>query len=214
MPRTLSPEIKAEIVRRRVELRHGAMAISKDLGVAFETVRKLLKPYPLTDEERTERKRLGSGLKRGKSLRERQPSALFAQFGHEEFSNNEKAKIAEAAVLLRLQLLRLQVYGAVYGGDKVDWVVLGGPENKLVKVQVRWTRTEEYGAPFARTQCSDGRGKTRAYRTGEFDIFVGYDFYTDTAYVLTFEEVTKCKKAVSMPDSAEEAWEKLLALVS
>ncbi len=43
----------------------------------------------------------------------------------------------------------------------------------------------------------------------EFDFIVGYDLYSDAAYVFTYEEVKHLKKAVTVRDDAFERWDKL-----
>jgi len=57
--------------------------------------------------------------------------------------------------------------------------------------------------------CSDGRGKTRPYRDGDFDILVGYDLFSDRAYVYLWSELKGVTTRKSMAVDALERWDKL-----
>lgn len=208
MRRYVSPEIKAKIVRLRREDRLGSPAIALRCGVSRATVAKLVADDPLTGAEVTQKQRFGNGNKKGRAIREVTLSHLFDKFGQRQYTNNEKGRIAETAVLLRLHLLQYEVYGSTYGGDRIDWIVLVG--SRLVKVQVRWACWGSYGAPSVSLTKSNGRHGNQKFSPEDLDILVGYDAVTDTAYVYRFEEIKDNRRVLSMRDEAAEQWGKLL----
>ena len=53
-----------------------------------------------------------------------------------------------------------------------------------------------------------------AYKAGDFDFIVGYDLFTDTCYVWSWEEVAHFKATVTICPEAEERWDKLLVSVA
>lgn len=122
-------------------------------------------------------------------------------------TKEQKARIAEAAVLHRLALHGYEVYGQTFDGQKVDWIVQVG--RRLIRIQVKWAgRVSKHGLPVVRLRCADGRGKFRRYASDEVDFVVGYDLYTDTAYVFPFAEVRENNYVTIRPDAAEQ-WHRL-----
>jgi len=117
-----------------------------------------------------------------------------------------KARIAEAATLLRVVLMGWGVYGSTFDGAKFDWIVNTG--ERLVRLQVKSMRQGRAGSPYTILRCADGRGKSRKYREGEFDFVVGYDLFADTAYVWSWVEV-EGKATISAHPDAAEAWGKI-----
>ena len=55
---TAKPELKAEAIHLRVEKRHSLREIGTITGAARGSLSALLKPYPLTDEEKKARSKL------------------------------------------------------------------------------------------------------------------------------------------------------------
>lgn len=120
----------------------------------------------------------------------------------------KRARIAEAAVLFRLVLNGFDPYGTAFDGEKYDWIVAVPETGKLVTLQVKWASRRKQGLPFIKLRCSDGRGKSRSYRKGEFDFIVGYDLFTDTAYIFKYEDVIN-KRVISIRPAAAERWDLL-----
>jgi hypothetical protein len=56
-------------------------------------------------------------------------------------------------------------------------------------------------------RCSNGRA-SRKYREGELDFVVGYDFFSDTAYVWSWAEV-RGRTSISASHDAAERWDKI-----
>lgn len=124
-----------------------------------------------------------------------------------ELTRQHKARIAEAAVLFRLSLHGFATFGATFDGEKSDWLV--ETVNGVKKVQVKWMKTGGRGERLVRLQCTEGHNKTRRYNVGEFDFIVGYDLFSDTAYVWSWLEVEHLKSAVMLNENAAERWDKL-----
>jgi len=122
----------------------------------------------------------------------------------------ETAKIAEAAVLLRLVVNRYNAFSPVFDGDRVDWLVEVPQTGRLVKVQVKTVKRARHGLPSVRLNCVEGHNTARRLRDDEFDFIVGYDFFTDIAYVWGNKEVAHLRTTVSITPEAAERWDKLL----
>ena len=140
-------------------------------------------------------------------------SRLHQAVGGTQLTRHQKAKIAEAAVLLRLVLHRMTPYGSWFDGDKADWLVQT-ESGKIVTVQVKWagqTNSSGFGLPSVRLKCTTGHGRQRRYEAGEFDFIVGYDLFTDTCYVWSWDEVSHLKAAVTITPEAAERWDKMRA---
>lgn len=208
-----NPELKAECVRLRVEERLSLGQIHKRTGAPKGSLSSWLRDYPLSNGER---KKLQSERSRRMNAMRKKPrgeeSPFYAWVRGRNLSTMQKAKIAESAVLFRLALLDLPAFGSVFDGDKTDWLVEIPRTGRVLKVQVRWAQSWKHGLPTIKLTCSSGRGKSRRFKRGEFDVIVAYDLYTDTAYVWTWDELVKHKSTVTVSESAAEKWEKLSAL--
>lgn len=101
------------------------------------------------------------------------------------------------------------VYASPYDSDKADWIVRVPETGKTYVIQVRWARNGVHGLPLINLHCAVGHGKLRRYAAGEFDFIVGYDLYSDTAFVYSEAEVASLKTAVSMSWDHTERWDKL-----
>ncbi len=210
MPKKIPDEIRVQAIQLRQRERLSVMAVSQRLGVSKATVSGWLKPYPLDPEEIHSRKVL-TGLRQGRCPRATEPeSSLHQMLGGREPDPVAKARIAEAAILLRVVLMGWDVYGSVFDGSKFDWIVnVGG---HLVRLQVKSMSMMKKGSPLMRLLCSEGRGKSRRYKKDEFDFAVGYDLFADRAYVWSWPEV-KDRTTVSAHPDAIERWDKILGPV-
>ena len=128
-------------------------------------------------------------------------------------SRHQKAKIAEAAVLFRMTLCGFHVFGSPFDGDKADWMVEVPETGRILKVQVKWASPNKKRAsqPLVRLRCIEGHNKSRTYREGDFDFIIGYDLYTDTCYVWSWDEISKLKRSITVTPEAAEKWEKMRA---
>ena len=196
-----------ECIRLRKEKRMSFPEISALHGVSFGTLNYWLKPYPLTKEEQKERrkKRIYKTKDRG------EVSKFWQAINCQNLTRLQKSKIAESAVLFRLVLHGFIPYRSIFDGDKVDWFVEVPETGKKWKIQVRWTKGNKNKKELPRISliCIDGHSTQRKFKEGEFDFIVGYDLYTDTAYVFSFEEVLHLSCAVTIRKEAAEAWDKL-----
>ena len=201
-------DLKQEAIRLRVEERLSFGEILEATGASRSSLSTWLKPYPLTDEERELRQKTANRYVTPKKDRG-EVSKFFQAVAGQELSRQRKAKIAEAAVLFRLVLQGYIVYASPFDGDKADWVIQVPETGKIQKIQVRWARTGTYGLPQIRLACSVGHNVQQRYVEGDFDFIVGYDLYSDTAFVYSAEEVAQLKTAVQMNWDHAERWDKL-----
>jgi transposase-like protein len=198
-------EKRKEAVRLRVEERLSGNEIARRLGVAKSSVCNWVKDYPLTPKERSRFLWRPGRIKREQG----ESSKAYEMTMGRDLSRQEKGKIAEAAVMFRLVLCGFNVFGSVFDGDSADWMV-EDPETKLThRVQVRWARPERYGLPAIKLRFGEGRGKTRPPQEGDFDFIVGYDLFTDTCYVWSWDEVKQYTSMITTCREAEEQWSKL-----
>jgi len=200
-------DLHQEAVRLRVEEHLSYREITERLGVPKGTLSGWLREHRLPDKVLRE-KMGGRGYRTPKKSRGKEAPLHQMQPSH-KMSRHQKAKIAEAATMLRLVAFGFSPFGSVFDGDKTDWLV-EAPTGKVWKVQVKWVgRKSKHGLPIVRLSCRDGHKGVRAYREGEFDILVGYDYFTDTAYVWTWDEVKHLKTTVTICPEAAEQWDKM-----
>lgn len=197
-----------ELARQmRITHRMSVKSIAKELNVSKGSVSVWLRDIPLTEEEKRDRYHAGGFAKTKESTQK--PSKFVDWVNCQEFTSNQKGKIAEAAVMLRLAILQFDVYKSVFDGEKLDIVAQKPNDTQLKKIQVRWCRKPKQGAGFITLTCSSGRNGSRRYTDDEFDFIIGYDFYTDTCYVYSSEELKHLKKSVSVEDEHAESWHKI-----
>lgn len=123
----------------------------------------------------------------------------------------QKASIAEAAILFRLCLLDVDVFSSTFDGSKFDFVVYLRKQDVMRKVQVKCVRESLHSQlPCIKLFCADGRNKLRRYRDGEFDVIVGYDYFTDTAYVYRPTDIANKKSMTTISGDAAERWDRLI----
>jgi len=209
MPR-LKTELQQEAIRLRVEERLSLREIAEITGAAKGSLSSWLKPYPLTDDERLARQTAARRYVAPKKDRG-EVSRLYQAVAGRELSRQEKAKIAEAAVLLRLVLHGFLTYRSLFDGEKADWVVEIPERKKILKIQVRWAQARPHGLPLIGLHCSVGHSVRQRYAEDDFDFIVGYDLYSDTAFVFSKDEVALLRSAVTMSWDHAERWEKLRA---
>jgi transcriptional regulator with XRE-family HTH domain len=201
-------ELSQEAIRLRVEERLSLREIAEVTGASKGSLSGWLKPYPLTEEERSLRQKTANRyvpLKKDRG----EVSKFFQAIQGRELSRLQKAKIAEAAVALRLVVHGFEVYGSMFDGDKPDWVVQVPETGKIHTIQVRWATAGQHGLPKIGLKCTVGHCVQQRYADGDFDFIVGYDLYSDTAFVYSAEEVALLKATVSMNWDHAERWDKL-----
>lgn len=207
MPRPKS-SLSIEAIRLRVEGRKSLKEIAGILKVSISSVSLWLRGYPLTEAEIAERQKLNP-RRTGQKKPRGEESKFHRAVDGQELTRQRKMKIAEAAVLFRLALHGFVVFGSPFDGDKTDWLAQYG-DGEPVKVQVKWTRSNKgYGLPRISLVCTEGHNQTRRYEKGEFDFIVGYDLFTDTAYVISEEEASQHKTSTVISNEYAERWEKL-----
>lgn len=217
MPKILT-EQKKEAIRLRLEDRKSLEAISKELNVSQSTCSNWLRDMPLTDEEKHQRyvlagiaskQNLEAGNRKNKCKITNSRSALFNLSEEREYTSNQKGKIAESAVMLRLSILQADIYKSVFDGEKLDFVIQMPNQNNLIKVQVRWACKNKQALGL-KLRCSNGRNSSRRYTEDEFDFIVAYDLFADKCYVYSKNELLHIKSLVTCSIEFEEKWNKLL----
>lgn len=199
----LKLELKEECLRLRVEESKSFLDIVALTGVSKGSLSAWLKPYPLPDVLVKERQKAVVRYRTPKKDRGEE-SSIHRVVKHNGLTPLQLSKVAEAAVMLRMLSHGFNVFGSVFDGDRTDWVVEVSSTGKVWKVQVKLASRGQ-GMPLV--SIRDGRH--RRYNTGDFDFLVGYDLFTDTAYVWSWAEVSHLKTAVAITDDAEERWDKL-----
>jgi hypothetical protein len=201
--------LKAEAIRLRVEERRSLREIETITGSARSSLSAWLKPYPLTEEEKKARSKTAKRYvppKKSHGIESKHYQSVVWQ----TLTNQQKGRIAEAAVLFRLFLHGFEVYDPIADGDKADWVVEVSESGSIYKIQVRCVTTPwKHGLPGINLRCAQGHNKLRRYAKGEFDFIVGYYLFNDTAYVYSFDEVAQHKAFIAISEEHAERWDKL-----
>jgi hypothetical protein len=207
-----SPLQQQEAIRLWVEERLTLREIQARTRVPKSSLSAWLKPYPLTAEERREKHRV-KAHPRGPRKARGDESKHQRAIGERRLTRQDKARIAESAILFRLALHGFGVYRAPFDGDKADWLVETAAGSKY-KLQVKWASTAKHGLPYFALRCTgEGHAGKKAYRRyveGEWDFIVGYDLFTDTAYVFSFDEIADHKTIITVRPDAAERWDKLM----
>ncbi len=196
-----------EAVRLRVEEQLGLDSISEKLGVAKSTLSRWLGKYPLDDG--VIRIRMQDNGKRSRKYRGDEAEIHRIVRSH-NLNPSQVGKVAEAAVALRLLTWGFNVFGSAYDGDRTDWLVEVPSTGKIWKIQVKTACGVKGALPAIglRHVPSTKKGNQR-YLSGDFDFLAGYDLYTDTAYVWSWDEVMHLKAAITICPDAKERWDKL-----
>lgn len=195
---------KREAIRLRVEERLSLNEIAKQTGIAKSTLSLFLKDYPLSDDELHERRARGfNNLNKNRVKYNPVQSKFMAWIKGKSLSTDKKGQIAEAAVLLRLRFLDFQVF-TTPENSRTDFVVSRSDLTKLVRLQVKWARRDDFGRPAVK--LTTGEGKTIRLVTKETcDFVIGYDLETDTAFVMPIQ-ICEGKKLKSCDEQYSEAW--------
>ncbi|HEC84621.1 MAG: hypothetical protein DRR08_29350 [Candidatus Parabeggiatoa sp. nov. 2] len=194
-----------EAITLRAEERLSLNQIAERLGVSKSSVSLWLSECPLSEEEKRERMREANlGNQHGKKpLRE--PSKLYRASEVESLTTSQKGDIAEYAVAFRLAVHGFSIHKP-YSSGGVDWLAENPKTGKIFRIEVKWASKAKEGLPFIRlTRSSNGQ----RYDNNYFDFIVGYDFYSDTAYVYSFSEISKNKTIITISETAAERWDKL-----
>lgn len=211
MPRgVVHTTVKEEAIRLRTKDRRSLREISQVLGVSKSCLSAWLRPFPLSDEEMRVRKVRPNLRQLWEMHRKERPSesVLHKSLGQRQMTPAQKGKIAEAAILLRLLLHEFNVHGPVFDGDRVDWIAEVPETGRLLKVQVKCVihYKNSWSVSLVRTE---GHNRQRRLADKDFDFVVGYDLFSDLAYVWSRVEVGSLRKVVSISPDAVERWDKL-----
>ena len=196
--KSIAEDVKRECVRLRVEEGMSLSAISVQTGVSKGTLSVLLRLHP---QPKLRKRRAWN-----KGTRKYNPEeSKWHRLAREAtLGSNGFSKLAEAAVLFRMCACGISVWGSPFDGEKADWLAQVG--DKIFKVQVKLTSKGRHGYPSVNVRSSSAM---KPYSDGEVDFLVGYDAYTDTAYVYSWEEIRGRKACVSISEENKERWDKI-----
>jgi transcriptional regulator with XRE-family HTH domain len=194
----------------RLEQRLSLKEISEIVGVSKSSLSLWLKDIPLLDDEKRQKiAKANKGILRPGFRKDRgEQSKFYKAVDVEKMSRLQKAKIAESAVLFRLCVHGFIAYGSAFDGDRTDWIV-ESPSGKALKIQVKWTKYTGIGLPQVSLKRAEGHNNMVRYGVKDFDFIVGYDFYSDTAYVFSQDELKGHSAMVSVTKESAERWDKL-----
>lgn len=202
---------KIEAIRLRNEERKSLKEIARLLGRNKSTVHYWLKgkdAKPLSKEELRVRqeKRSRTYSENARKRREANQSRFYTA-SVTSMTRQQKGQIAESAILFRLALHGFSVLRHVFDGCSSDWVVLS-QSGVARHIQVKWMGRGKVGSPLMRLTTTVTGNKKRRYSKGEVDFFVGYDLYTDTAYIFAADRVG-AKVTKTATAAAAERWDLL-----
>lgn len=204
MANKLPDDVKQEAVRLRVEERLSIHDIARRTGLSVGTLSTLLRDYPLSEEEVSER--VSEAAIRSNARRRYNPdrSKFAAMVEGENLSTQRKGQIAETAVRYRLHLLGFKVWEATAEGERVDCLVSRPGGNKYIRLQIKWAKRDKWGRPVFALRNGE-HGKIRRLTQADCDFVVGYDLETDTAFVMPVD-VCEGKHRKACDPQYAEAW--------
>lgn len=197
----INDKVRAECQRLRVEERLSIERIRERLHLSKGAISGIIKEHKLTPEEIALRRT--EPWNKGTRKYKAEESWYHRLATQNKLSGNQTGKVAEAAVLLRLCAHGFSVYQSQFDGDRLDWLIETS-DGRLIRIQVKQAYHCHRGMPVVSVR----RPESKKYVEGDFDVIVGYDLYSDVAYVFKWEEV-KGKTAISASEESKEAWHKL-----
>jgi transcriptional regulator with XRE-family HTH domain len=207
-----SQVVRDEVLRLRVEERLSLRAIVERTGLPKGTISVWLRGHPLHKDE--VRKRLQEAGALSAVLRKKdrgKESILYQVVRANNLNSIQIAKVSEAVVLLRLLTHGFAPFGSIFDGDRTDWLVEIPQTGKIWKIQVKTAYNVDVGLPFVSIRYGHNRiGGARRYKEGDFDFLVGYDVFTDSCFVWSWEDVSHLKTGVTVCPEALERWDKLI----
>jgi hypothetical protein len=211
MTQKIDEKIRQEIIRLRVEERLSIDAIRKRVLVSVGAISQIVRAYPLEKTEVLERM-IANGHTTSSAKPRGEPSKFWSAIEYENLSPSRKGKIAEAAVAFRLTLHGFHLYSSPFDGDTYDWLVEVPTSDRIWKVQVKNTQISSngYGLPYIPIRHADGRSKLKRYRQSECDFIIGYDLFSDTAYIYSWDDIQHIGNSISVSDAFAERWDKML----
>ena len=201
--KSIPEEVKAECVRLRTASRLSIGEISKSTGVSKGALSPILKNFPLTPDERKSRRSLPWNKGTRKFSAAESEVHKISQGFH--LTGNQRGRVAEAAVLLRLCLRGFEIYQPQFEGEHTDLLVGLPKTRQVVRLQVKLAFRASRGMPV----ISLRRPGAKKYVAGDYDVLVGYDIYSDIAYVFSWDEVKDMTSGISVTEDSKEAWHKL-----
>jgi hypothetical protein len=203
-----------ECVRLRAEERKSYTEIQTITGISKGTLSKWLKPQPLSRDEKLEKHRINREhmTQTPDNIELQYPSKFYLTYNKgEQYTREDKAHISETAVLYRLALNGFSTFKSEFEKATEDWIVKNQNSTKIAIIQVKWASDHgQGGTPYASLKKSNGGGgKTRNYYENEAHFFVLYDFYDDTCYVFSRNDISNNKSTLSIRKDAAERWDKI-----
>jgi len=197
-------DLRQEALRLRLQERLSLDAICHRTGLGKGTLSVLLREYPLTSEEVSQRK--SESALRSNPLRKYTPQlSKHAQMMEGvEFSTDQKGRMAESAVLFRLAMYGYKALRDVFEGNKVDMFAVREDTDRYIKIQVKWARRCEIGRPIIDLRNGE-HGKIRYLSPEDCNFVVAYNFETDITFVFPVE-ICLGKTSKTCDEEYAEAW--------
>jgi len=199
-----NPEMKARCLRLRMKKHLSLSQISIITGVSKGTLCGWLRGHVLPKHV-TISLSSRTGISHRGMRKDRGAESSLHKMIVNKLSRNQIGRISEAAVLLRLVIAGCNPFLSPFDGEKADWLA-ETPNGNIVKIQVKACKRGRSGLPFISLTCSDGK----RYMDGDFDFIIGYDLFTDVAYVWSWSELLQNRSRVTITKDAAERWGKVL----
>ena len=203
--KAISEELKEKAIYLRTVERNSINEIRYKTGISKGTLSPLLRQFPLTSVERYNRSRkirIENNKRKSKQNRG-ESSDFFKIMQKSKFNPAQIGNISEAAVIFRLLVNGFQIFNSIFDGDKCDVVVIN-KKNRAIKIQIKTAHQGKTGLPLIKLRNRNGK-----YLVGEYDFLIGYDAFSDSAYIYSFDDTINKKSTVTICDSAKERWDKL-----
>jgi len=142
-------DLREECVRLRVEERLSLREIHDRTKASKGSLSTWLRGYPLTEDEKQAKKSAAasaSNRKRAERRKQAQPVGAPRPSTHphpgtrSDYTSEQAGRVAEAAVLYRLALLKHEVYICAVGNGVFDAIVRLDASQELCRMQVKLTR--------------------------------------------------------------------------
>lgn len=204
-----SNEKKEQAVVLRTLEKFSLRNISKKLDIPVTTLSGWLKDFPLKHSE-IESNRIQS--MREAKIKKRLPESIVSTKTKRVFTRSDKGLLAEAAIRLRLLMHGFEVFTPLDGNSKIDLICLAPETKAIYKIQIKWCSNQSAnvgtGLPYIKLTHYTSSTLKEKYDKSQCDFFIGYDFRTDSAYVVSFEE-TENKSTFRVSESCREMWGKI-----
>lgn len=209
MPKkSVHEQMKVEALRLRIDERLGAAEIGRRTGVPKSVLHYWLKPYPLTDEEKSA---VISAAPRHRTPKKQLPVSGEVCELADGISTLGRGSVAENYAKFDIARNGLLMMNPDGDGDVVDIYVRRNGGHKVAFLQVRTA-----SKPPARNGLPSislrryRNGKANSFKEGDFHFIVGYCPANNQVYVYSYDEVRHLRNSITITPEAAGAWWKVM----